>query len=291
MDICLLAFAMTVVEKLMYENGCTIDDIKVMKDVYPIAVKQFGKSLNTTATNIERLARRCWDNMIAKSTVIFYLGRPITQRPTTKQLLCYLAVFSHTGCTYFSENSVKNEATKRNGEDRMKATNSNKPEILTVPAFEDFRGYLSVPYDQSIDFTVRQINQGYSKKAFTLRGLHFQEGEHAQAKLVSCLHGSIFNVAVDLRPGETFGHAYSAVLSFGNRKQMLIPRGFAHGYLTLEDDTLMQWCVDNDFCGEAARAVRYDSDFIWEGEPWPEGAYIMSEKDRNAMKLEALGGR
>ena len=123
-----------------------------------------------------------------------------------------------------------------------------KPIILTAPAFEDFRGYLAVPYDQSINFTVRQINQGYSKKAFTLRGMHFQEGEHAQAKLVSCLHGSIFNVAVDLRPGETYGHAYSAVLSFENRKQMYIPRGFAHGYLTLEDDTLMQWCVDNDFC-------------------------------------------
>lgn len=96
----------------------------------------------------------------------------------------------------------------------------------------------------------------------------------------------IFNVAVDLRPGETFGHAYSAVLSFENRKQMLIPRGFAHGYLTLEDDTLMQWCVDNDFCGEAAKAVRYDSDFVWEGESWPEAEYIISEKDRNAVRLE-----
>lgn len=165
-----------------------------------------------------------------------------------------------------------------------------KQEILTIPAFEDFRGYLAVPYDQSINFTVRQINQGYSKKAFTLRGLHFQEGEHAQAKLVSCLHGSIFNVAVDLRLGETFGHAYSEVLSFENRKQMLIPRGFAHGYLTLEDDTLMQWCVDNDFCGEAAKAVRYDSGFIWEGEPWPAGEYIVSEKDLNAMKLEEVKG-
>ena len=77
-----------------------------------------------------------------------------------------------------------------------------RPIILTVQAFEDFRGYMAVPYDQSINFSVRQINQGYSRKAFTLRGLHFQEGEHAQAKLVSCLHGSIFNVAVDLRPGE-----------------------------------------------------------------------------------------
>ena len=165
-----------------------------------------------------------------------------------------------------------------------------KPIIIETQRFEDFRGWLSVPVDRSIDFHVVQINQGYSKKAFTLRGLHFQEGEHAQAKLVSCLHGSIFNVAVDLRPGETFGHAYSAVLSFENRKQMYIPRGFAHGYLTLEDDTLMQWCVDNDFYGEAAKAVRYDSDIVWEGEPWPVGEYIVSEKDRNAMKLKEVKG-
>ena len=90
---------------------------------------------------------------------------------------------------------------------------------------------------------------------------------------------------------QTFGHAYSAVLSFENRKQMYIPRGFAHGCLTLEDDTLMQWCVDNDFCGEAAKAVRYDSDFVWQGESWPEGAYIISEKDRNAVRLENFCGR
>lgn len=161
-----------------------------------------------------------------------------------------------------------------------------KPVIIETQRFEDFRGWLSVPVDRSINFHVVQINQGYSKKAFTLRGLHYQEGEHAQAKLISCLHGSIFNVAVDLRPGDTFGHAYSAVLSFENRMQMYIPRGFAHGYLTLEDNTLMQWCVDNDFCGEEAKAVRYDSDFIWEGEPWPEVDYTLSEKDQNAVKLE-----
>ena len=163
-----------------------------------------------------------------------------------------------------------------------------KPVIIETQQFEDFRGWLSVLVDSKVNFHVVQINQGYSRKKFTLRGLHYQEGEHAQAKLVSCLHGSIFNVAVDLRPGETFGHAYSAVLSFENRKQMYIPRGFAHGYLTLEDDTLMQWCVDNDFCGEAAKAVRYDSDFVWEGESWPEGAYIISEKDKSAKSLQEL---
>lgn len=70
---------------------------------------------------------------------------------------------------------------------------------------------------------------------------------------------------------------------------MLIPRGFAYGYLTLEDDTLVQWCVDNDFCGEDARAVRFnDPDIIWEDECWPEEEYIISEKDKNAMSLAEM---
>ena len=119
----------------------------------------------------------------------------------------------------------------------------DKPKIIETQRFEDFRGWMSVSAE---GFHVVQINQGFSKKAGTLRGLHFQKGEHAQAKLVSCLHGSI---------------------------------------LTLEENTLMQWCVDNDFCAEAAKAVRYDSDFAWQTEPWPEGEYIVSEKDRNAEKF------
>lgn len=161
----------------------------------------------------------------------------------------------------------------------------DKPRIIDTKKYEDFRGWLSVSAE---DFHVVQINQGYSRKKFTLRGLHYQEGEHSQAKLVSCLHGSIFNVAVDLRPGETYGYAYGEILSFENQKQMYIPRGFAHGYLTLEDDTLMQWCVDNDFCAKAAKAVRYDSEFIWESERWPVGDYIISEKDRNAISLDEV---
>ena len=130
-----------------------------------------------------------------------------------------------------------------------------------------------------------QINQGFSRKAGKLRGLHFQEGEHAQAKLVSCLHGSIINVAVDIRPGDTFGYAYGEILSFENQKQMLIPREFAHGYLTLEDDTLMQWCVDNDFYGAAAKAVRYDSEFSWQTNPCLVMEYILSEKDKKTIQL------
>ena len=165
----------------------------------------------------------------------------------------------------------------------------DKPELLQIQRYTDFRGWLSVPMDREIGFHVVQINQGYSKKAFTLRGLHYQDEPYSQAKIVSCLHGAIFSVAVDIRPGESFGYAYGYVLSFENQKQMLIPRGFAHGYLTLEDDTLMQWCVDNHFCSGAARAIRYDdSGLIWQTEPWPKGEYILSEKDKNAADLRRV---
>ena len=135
----------------------------------------------------------------------------------------------------------------------MNQFSSDKPQVFIPPAFEDFRGYLSVPYDRDVPFQVCQINQGYSREAFTLRGLHFQMGEHAQAKMVSCLHGSIFNVAVDLRPGKCFGYSYSEVLSFENRKMMYIPKGFAHGYLTLEDDTLMRGVWIRIFAGRQHR--------------------------------------
>ena len=166
---------------------------------------------------------------------------------------------------------------------------SDKPIIIQSQYYEDFRGWLSVPVDRSTDFNVVQINQGFSRKAYTLRGLHYQEEPYAQAKLVSCLHGAIFNVAVDIRHGKTFGYAYGEVLSFENHRQMLIPAGFAHGYLTLEDDTLMQWCVDHEFYGEAARAIRYnDPDLIWQTESWPTGEYIISDKDRSAMSLSCV---
>ena len=96
-------------------------------------------------------------------------------------------------------------------------------------------------------------------------------------------------MAVDIRPGDTFGYAYGEILSFENQKQMLIPRGFAHGYLTLEDNTLMQWCVDNDFCGDAAKAVQFDDpDIKWQTVQWPKAEYILSEKDKRAMRFKEL---
>lgn len=141
--------------------------------------------------------------------------------------------------------------------------------IIELQSFSDFRGYTSVLFDASVatnlDFRIVQINQGFSIKPYTLRGLHYQEEPHAQAKMVSCLHGSVYNVAVDIRADSpTFGKYTAEILTAENRKTMYIPKGFAHGYLTLEPNTLIQWCVDEDFCADAAKSVRCDS----VGIPW-----------------------
>lgn len=113
-DISPLAFSIAVVECLMYKEGCDIEDIKVMKDVYPITAREFGKSLDTTASNIERLVRQCWEKMVTKNTVDFYFGKPIEQKPTTNQMLCCLATFTHKEYTYFSDptDSVRAEAER-----------------------------------------------------------------------------------------------------------------------------------------------------------------------------------
>lgn len=161
--------------------------------------------------------------------------------------------------------------------------------------FTDHRGYTSISFENCalkelvIDFKVHQINQGYSYKANTLRGLHFQKAPYEQAKLVSCLHGSIYSVGVDIRRGsDTFGQYIGEVLSSQNRKIMYIPRGFAHGYLTLEDDVLMQWCCDADFNKEAVSALRYDDPNV--GIEWPKlsGKIIISDKDKNAWFLRDI---
>ena len=179
----------------------------------------------------------------------------------------------------------------------MKLYNLNISDIKIIEpdVHKDHRGYLAVPIsvknlkDNGIDFSIVQINQGYSIKANTIRGMHFQEGEHAQAKLVSANCGSFYSVAVDIRTNSpTFGKWCGEVISFENNKVMYIPRGFAHGYLTLEDNTVLQYCVDNDYCGEAAKALKYDDENV--NIKWP--AYVdkttLTVKDLNALSLKDI---
>jgi dTDP-4-dehydrorhamnose 3,5-epimerase len=154
-----------------------------------------------------------------------------------------------------------------------------EPKIVSILQLDDPRGYNAILYDAEIqaqlpaDFHIVQINQGFSKTKYTLRGLHYQLLPHAQAKLCYALTGSVYNVALNLETGE----AHTAVLKPGTA--MFIPRGYAHGYLTLEDNTLFQWCVDNGFASDAARILHYNSVDSWPAEP-----VIISEKDRNGVK-------
>jgi len=134
-----------------------------------------------------------------------------------------------------------------------------------------------------------QDNQARSLSAGTVRGLHFQGPPEAQAKLVQVLGGMIFDVAVDIRQGSpTYGQWCAATLTADSAEQLFIPAGFAHGYCTLEDDTMVAYKVDRYYAPECEGGIRWDDPAI--GIAWPvdrENA-IVSEKDRSLPVLAEL---
>lgn len=136
--------------------------------------------------------------------------------------------------------------------------------LLTPTVFEDERGYFFEAYNKSklvnlgihIDFI--QDNQSFSKKG-TLRGLHYQNPPFAQTKLVRVLEGEIMDVAVDLRKDSpTFGKQYSILLSAENKKQLLIPKGFAHGFSVLSETAVVLYKCDQYYNKESEGGIRYD---------------------------------
>lgn len=165
--------------------------------------------------------------------------------------------------------------------------------VLKPSVFEDERGYFFESFNEKvfesltgIQATFIQDNQSYSSKG-TLRGLHFQKGDAAQSKLVRVTKGSAYDVAVDLRPGSpTFKQWYGVELSAENYLQFFIPRGFAHAFVALEDDTVFQYKVDNYYSGVD------DGGVIWNDPElaitWPELKLELSEKDNNLPKLNQL---
>lgn len=160
------------------------------------------------------------------------------------------------------------------------------PLIVEPRVFGDKRGYFFESFSLR-DFEAHagpvrfvQDNESYSARRGVLRGLHFQKGEMAQAKLLRVVSGSVLDVAVDIRPGSpTFGKHVKVVLSGENKRQFFIPRGFAHGFLVLEDDTIFQYKCDNYYAPEAEGSYRWNDPFF--AVDWgisPE-AVILSEKD------------
>lgn len=166
-------------------------------------------------------------------------------------------------------------------------------QIIEPQLFEDSRGWLMIPWSISsmdelgIKAPFVQDTQSYTASKGTIRGLHFQNGNDAQAKLVRVIKGAVLDVAVDLRKGSpTYLKWVAAQLSAENKRMLYIPRGFAHGFLTLEDDTEFLYKVDNDYSPENDRAIRFNDPQI--GINWGITNPILSEKDRNAPLLKDL---
>jgi len=161
--------------------------------------------------------------------------------------------------------------------------------VLITPKFHsDDRGHLLETYERkafrnsgiSADFV--QDNQSFSRRRGTVRGLHYQSEPMAQAKLVRVLTGAIYDVAVDLRRGSpTFGQWCGAELSARDGKMLLVPRGFAHGFCTLADNTVVAYKLD------AAYSKRHEGGIVWNDRvlaiDWPveERAAILSDRDRD----------
>ena len=165
--------------------------------------------------------------------------------------------------------------------------------ILKPRVFKDERGYFYESFNKNVldaltgtKVNFIQDNQSGSSKG-TLRGLHFQTGDAAQAKLVRVIRGSAYDVAVDLRPDSpTFKQWYGVELSEDNHLQFFIPRGFAHAFVALEDNTIFQYKVDNYYSSVNNGGV------IWNDEElainWPGLKLELSEKDKFLPKLNQL---
>lgn len=156
--------------------------------------------------------------------------------------------------------------------------------ILEPKIFEDARGYFMETYrkedfDKHIGYEVDFVQDNQSKSSHgVLRGLHYQKGADAQAKLVRVLSGAVVDVAVDLRKGSsTFGKHVMVELSEANGRQLFIPRGFAHGFQVLSEEAVFIYKVDNRYAPESECSITYNDPQL--GIEWPIAEPLLSEKD------------
>ena len=179
----------------------------------------------------------------------------------------------------------------------MQVLSTKIPDLLVlVPArFGDSRGFFSESWNRqrlaglgiNVDFV--QDNHSLSRNAGTIRGLHYQSPPHAQTKLVRCGKGRLLDVAVDVRRGSpTYGQWISEELSFENGRQLFIPEGFLHGFVSLEPDTEIIYKCSDYYAPECDGAVRFDDADI--GIDWQIDAALvtLSDKDKAAPLLKRI---
>ncbi|MGJ8609458.1 MAG: dTDP-4-dehydrorhamnose 3,5-epimerase [Octadecabacter sp.] len=167
--------------------------------------------------------------------------------------------------------------------------------IVTPARFGDHRGFFSeswsrkVMAEQGFDLDFVQDNHSLSAKVGTVRGLHFQTAPHAQDKLVRCGRGALLDVAVDIRHGSpTFGQSVAVELTAENGRQLLVPKGFAHGFVTLQPDTEIVYKCTDYYAPDCDAGVRWNDPAL--GVEWgiaPEDA-VLSDKDTIAPLLADL---
>ncbi len=175
----------------------------------------------------------------------------------------------------------------------MKVTEFKIPglKLIEPDVHRDARGYFAETYNDAryraagIDATFVQDNESFSQKG-VIRGLHWQAMPHTQAKLVRVIRGAVWDVAVDLRKGSpTFGQWEAVTLTAENALQFFVPRGFAHGFVVLEDNTLFAYKCDNLYNHASERGLAWDDPDVAVKWPDPGVEYLFSAKDRAHPKL------
>ncbi len=175
----------------------------------------------------------------------------------------------------------------------MKIVETSLPGVMIIEpqVFEDNRGWFMETYSRikmdslGINVEFVQDNQSLSIPKGTLRGLHFQNNPKAQSKLLRCTRGVILDVAVDIRKGSpTYKKWVGVELSADNKKQLFIPKGFAHGFVTLVDNCEIQYKVDKYYAPECDRGIRFDDPEI--GVNWGVNDPVLSAKDAKSPLLK-----
>jgi len=158
--------------------------------------------------------------------------------------------------------------------------------VIELERRTDERGFFARTFCQQefeahgLNSQVVQCNVSFNKRKGTLRGMHYQAAPFAEAKLVRCTSGSIYDVIIDLRPASpTFKQYFAVELSAENCRMLYIPEDFAHGFQTLQDDTEVFYQMAQRYSAEHARGVRWNDPAF--GIEWPEGARIIIDRDQN----------
>lgn len=167
--------------------------------------------------------------------------------------------------------------------------------VVEIDEIEDDRGFFARSWcsdefaEHGLGASFVQENVAHNPRRGTLRGMHFQHAPHAEAKLVRCTSGAVWDVALDLRPGSaTSGRSVGIELSAENHRSLYVPEGCAHGYLTLADDAEVRYLTSHAYVPAAADGVRYDDPAF--GITWPAGVVLVSERDASWPLVSSAEG-